>query len=121
MNSGRSNTRLAPTFTAGDLALDFLNSMATSGQNVVELLATGDDLLSWLVQAQLLHRGDAAAIRANSLPGELNEVAAQARAFRECHKARGRTPPCRRRVHRERPTRPRPFSLGSEAAKLPTA
>ena len=83
MNSGRSNTRLAPTFNAGDLALDFLNSMATSGQNVVELLATGDDLLSWLVQAQLLHRGDAAAIRANSLPGELNEVAAQARAFRE--------------------------------------
>jgi len=83
MNSGRSNTRPAPTFNAGDLALDFLNSMATSGQNVVELLANGEDLLSWLVQAQLLHRGDAAVIRANSLPGELNEVAAQARAFRE--------------------------------------
>jgi len=83
MNSGRSNTRPAPAFNAGDPALDFLNSMATSEQNVVELLANGEDLLSWLIQAQLLHRGDAAAIRANSLPGELDEVAAQARAFRE--------------------------------------
>jgi hypothetical protein len=83
MNSGRSNTRPAPTFNAGDLALDFLNSIVTSGQNVVELLANGEDLLSWLVEAQLLERGDAAAVRASSLPGELNEVAAQARALRE--------------------------------------
>jgi len=83
MNSRRTNARPAPTFNAGDLALDFLNSMAASGQDVVELLGNGEDLLSWLVQAQLLPRGDAAAIRANSLPGELNEVAAQARAFRE--------------------------------------
>jgi hypothetical protein len=83
MNSGRSNTRPAPKFNAGDLALDFLNSIVTSGQNIVELLANGEDLLSWLLRAELLDRGDAAAIRANSLPGELNEVAAQARALRE--------------------------------------
>jgi hypothetical protein len=83
MNSGRSNTRPAATFNAGDLALDFLNSIITSDHNTVELLANGDDLLSWLVQARLLDRGDAAAIRANALPGELNEVAAQARALRE--------------------------------------
>jgi predicted RNA-binding Zn ribbon-like protein len=83
MNSGRSHTRSAATFNAGDLALDFLNSIVTSGHNRVELLANGEDLLSWLVQAQLLDRGDAAAIRANSLPGELNEVAAHVRALRE--------------------------------------
>jgi hypothetical protein len=83
MNSARSRTRLGPRFNAGDRALDFLNSTVTSGQDVADLLANGEDLLSWLVQAQLLERGDAAAIRANSLPGELNEVAAQARALRE--------------------------------------
>ena len=83
INSGRSNTRPGPTFNAGDLALDFLNSITTSGQNVDELVANGEDLLAWLVQAQLLDHGDAAAIRANSLPGELNEVAAQVRALRE--------------------------------------
>jgi hypothetical protein len=83
MNSGRRNTRLGASFIAGDLALDFLNSIVTSGQNVVELLANGEDLLAWLVRAQLLNRRDAAAIRANSLPGELDEVAAQARALRE--------------------------------------
>jgi len=83
INSGRSNNRPGPTFNAGDLALDFLNSIVTSGQNVVELVANGEDLLAWLVQAQLLDHGDAAAIRANSLPIELNEVAAQARALRE--------------------------------------
>jgi hypothetical protein len=83
MNSGRCNTRPAPIFIAGDLALDFLNSIFPSGEKVVELLANGEGLLAWLVQAQLLNRGEVAAIRANSLPGELDEVAAQARALRE--------------------------------------
>jgi putative stress-induced transcription regulator len=83
VNSGRRNTRPGPTFIAGDLALDFLNSIAKSGDKVVELLANGQDLLAWLEQAQLLDRRDAAAIRANSLPGELDDVAAQARALRE--------------------------------------
>jgi hypothetical protein len=83
MNSGRYSTRPAPTFIAGDLALDFLNSIVASGEKVVELLANGEDLVAWLVQAQLLDRGDAAAIRANSLPGDLDEVAAHARALRE--------------------------------------
>jgi Putative stress-induced transcription regulator len=80
---GRSKNQPGLTFNAGDLALDFLNSIVTSGQNVVELLANGEDLLSWLVQSHLLDHCDAAAIRVNSLPGELNEVAAQARALRE--------------------------------------
>jgi Putative stress-induced transcription regulator len=83
VNSGRRNTRPGSTFIAGDLALDFLNSIAKSGDKVVELLANGQDLVAWLEQAQLLDRRDAAAIRANSLPGELDDVAAQARALRE--------------------------------------
>lgn len=68
---------------AGDPALDFLNSIVASGEKVVELLANGEDLVAWLVQAQLLDRADAAAIRANSQPGDLDETAAQARALRE--------------------------------------
>jgi Putative stress-induced transcription regulator len=83
MNSGRRNTRPGPRFVAGDLALDFLNSIIRSGDEVVELLANGQDLVAWLEEAQLLDRRDAAAIRANSLPGELDDVAAQARALRE--------------------------------------
>jgi len=83
MNSGRYSTRLAPTFIAGDLALDFLNSIIASGDKVVELLANGQDLVAWLEHARLLDRRDAAAICANCLPGELDGVAAQARALRE--------------------------------------
>jgi Putative stress-induced transcription regulator len=83
VNSGRRNTRPGSSFAAGDLALDFLNSIIRSGDKVVELLANGEDLVAWLEQAQLLDGRDAAAIRANSLPGELDDVAAQARALRE--------------------------------------
>jgi hypothetical protein len=78
-----SETLRAPTFIAGDRALDFLNSTVKSKDIVVELLANGDDLVAWLVQSQLLDRNDAATIRANSLPEELDSVAAQARALRE--------------------------------------
>ena len=78
-----TNTRPCPNFIAGDPALDFLNSIVKSGETVVELLANGERFLAWLVQAQLLEPARAAAIRANSRPGELDEVAAQARALRE--------------------------------------
>jgi len=39
--------------------------------------------LAWLEQAKLLDAAQATVIRANSFPGELDEVAAQARALRE--------------------------------------
>jgi predicted RNA-binding Zn ribbon-like protein len=83
MNSERSNTQLAPTFMAGDLALDFLNSVDTSGETALDFLASGENILAWLIQAKLLEPAHAAAIRANSLPGEIDAVAVQARALRE--------------------------------------
>lgn len=70
-------------FIADDLGLDFLNSIGTPTDTVVEWITDGEDLLAWLIQAKLLDPDQAVAIRANSFPGELDEVAAQARALRE--------------------------------------
>jgi predicted RNA-binding Zn ribbon-like protein len=78
-----SDNRPPPIFIADDPGLDFLNSIGTPVDAVVEWIANGEDLLAWLVQAKLIDPVQAAAIRANSFPGELDEVAAQARALRE--------------------------------------
>jgi len=78
-----AETRPPPMFVADALGLDFLNSIGTPVDTVVEWLASGEDLLAWLEQSKLLEPADAAAIRTNSFPGELDEVAAQARALRE--------------------------------------
>jgi predicted RNA-binding Zn ribbon-like protein len=78
-----AETRPPPMFVADALGLDFLNSIGTPAGTVIEWLANGEDLLAWLEQAKLIDCADAAAIRANSFPGELDEVTAQARALRE--------------------------------------
>jgi Putative stress-induced transcription regulator len=70
-------------FIANDSGLDFLNSIGTPVDIVVERIANGEDLLAWLVEAKLVDAVQVAASRANSFPGELDEVAAQARALRE--------------------------------------
>jgi predicted RNA-binding Zn ribbon-like protein len=75
--------------------LDFLNSIATPAETPVEWLASGDDLLEWLRRAELIPKDAAAALREAALPGELDAVAAQARALREwfrgfVHKRKGR-------------------------------
>lgn len=70
-------------FIADSTGLDFLNSIGTPEDTIVEWLANGADLLAWLQEAKLIDPADAAAIRAKAFPGELDEVAAQARALRE--------------------------------------
>jgi predicted RNA-binding Zn ribbon-like protein len=80
---GSSANRPPAMFIADDLGLDFLNSIGTPVDTVVEWIADGEDLLAWLIQAKLLDPDQAVAIRANSFPGELDEVAAQACALRE--------------------------------------
>jgi predicted RNA-binding Zn ribbon-like protein len=77
------DSRPPPKFIADDPGLDFLNSIGTPAGAVIEWLANGEDLLAWLEQAKLIDPSDATTIRANSFPGELDEVAAQARALRE--------------------------------------
>lgn len=85
-NTG-NETRPPVMFIAGDLSLDFLNSIGTPADTVVEWLANGEDLLAWLQQADLVPLEALATIRTNCFPGELDAVAAQARALREWFRA----------------------------------
>ncbi len=78
-----ADTRPPAMFIADAIGLDFLNSIATPTDLVVDWLANGEDLLAWLEQAKLLSIETVAAMRANTFPGELDAVAAQARAVRE--------------------------------------
>jgi predicted RNA-binding Zn ribbon-like protein len=70
-------------FIADSTGLDFLNSVATSVDVPVDWIDDGEGLLAWLDQAQLVARATLEEIRARAIPGELNQVAAQARDLRE--------------------------------------
>jgi predicted RNA-binding Zn ribbon-like protein len=74
-------------FIAGEPSLDFLNSIGTPVDMVVEWMADGEDLIAWLQLAELVPHETAVSIRANCFPGELDAVAAQARALREWFRA----------------------------------
>src|SRR5262245_32604431 len=72
-----------PAFFVGEhLALDFLNTTATPRGVRIEWLGDGKDLVDWLEQAGAIEVGAAARIR-ESGSGPLDEVARQARQFRE--------------------------------------
>jgi predicted RNA-binding Zn ribbon-like protein len=70
-------------FVADSLGLDFLNSIATPVDTPIDWLDGGDGLLSWMAQAKLVPAGALDALKARAMPGELDEVADQARALRE--------------------------------------
>jgi len=70
-------------FIADSPGLDFLNSIATPVDSVVDWIDNGDGLLSWLDQARLVPSEALQALRAQALPGELDKMADQARALRE--------------------------------------
>jgi predicted RNA-binding Zn ribbon-like protein len=72
-----------PFFVADSLGLDFLNSIATPVDEPVEWLGSGEDLLSWLACAKLVPVEVLEGFRGSAMPGELDAVAAQARALRE--------------------------------------
>jgi predicted RNA-binding Zn ribbon-like protein len=72
-----------PAFFVGDhLALDFLNTTATPRGVRIEWLGDGNDLVDWLEQAGAIEAAAAARLR-ESGDGPLDEVARQAREFRE--------------------------------------
>jgi predicted RNA-binding Zn ribbon-like protein len=72
-----------PPFFIGDhLGLDFLNTLAVPVDTEVEWLASGQDLLTWLKKAELVPASVLQHLRKHALPGELDAIAAQARALR---------------------------------------
>lgn len=85
-------------FIADSLGLDFLNSIATPVDTPVDWLDSGDGLLRWLAQAELVPADALKELKARAMPGELDKVADQARALREwfrrfVHKHMGRPLP----------------------------
>ena len=78
-----SDKRPAPFLIADARALDFLNSVATPVDTPVEWIESGQDLLSWLAAAGLISPSVRAGFQKSAVPGELDAVAAQARALRE--------------------------------------
>jgi predicted RNA-binding Zn ribbon-like protein len=68
------------------MGLDFLNSIAVPVDTTVEWLATGEDLLAWLRLAKLVPDPVLRAFPKKSLPGQLDALAAQARALRDWFK-----------------------------------
>src|SRR5262245_46744171 len=70
-------------FVADALGLDFLNSIATPVDTVIDWIDDGEGLLSWLAQAQLVPGPVLEGMKAQALPDELDKVADQARSLRE--------------------------------------
>ena len=70
-------------FIADSPGLDFLNSIATPVDAPVDWLDSGDGLVAWLAQANLVPRRALNAVTERATPGELDKVADQARALRE--------------------------------------
>jgi hypothetical protein len=70
-------------FIADSPGLDFLNSIATPVDTPVDWLDSGDGLVAWLAQANLVPSHALNALAGQATPGELDEVADQARALRE--------------------------------------
>jgi hypothetical protein len=79
-------TRPPPFFIADNPGLDFLNSIAVPVDTKVEWLASGQDLLAWLKQAELAPDDVLDGLRKTAVPGELDAIAAQARALRDWFK-----------------------------------
>src|SRR5262249_40080141 len=78
-----TDKRPAPYLIGDARALDFLNSIATPVDTPVEWIESGRDLLSWLAAVGLITPSVRAGFQKSAVPGELDAVAAQARALRE--------------------------------------
>jgi predicted RNA-binding Zn ribbon-like protein len=74
-------------FIADALGIDFLNSVATPVDVPVDWLDSGDGLLRWLTQAELVPADALDEVQARAMPAELDKVAEQARALREWFRA----------------------------------
>jgi predicted RNA-binding Zn ribbon-like protein len=87
-------------FISGSLGIDFLNSIATPVDTVVEWIGNGKDFIGWLKQAGLLTASDVAIIESNFSVGDLDKIALSARELREWFRDFVKT-------HRGKPLSPR--------------
>jgi predicted RNA-binding Zn ribbon-like protein len=78
-----ADNRLPAKFIADSRGLDFLNSIATPVDKPIEFIGCGEDFLQWLRDARLVPAEVLTALQDRAVPGELDAVAAQARALRE--------------------------------------
>lgn len=78
-----NSQRPPAVFIADATALDFLNSVATPVDTPVDSIRDGEGFADWLEQAELVPADVLKTFRDQSLPGELDSVAAQARSLRE--------------------------------------
>ena len=74
-------------FIADSPALDFLNTIYTPGDTAVETIGSGEAYLAWLAAAGLVPAEVRESFAKEAGPGELDAVAAQARALREWFRA----------------------------------
>jgi predicted RNA-binding Zn ribbon-like protein len=74
-------------FIADSRGLDFLNSVATPVDTVVDWIDSGAGLLSWLAQAELAPVAIVDTLKRQASPGELDDVAGEARRLREWFRA----------------------------------
>src|SRR6516165_1994008 len=74
-----ADTRPPPFFIGDDLALDFLNSLATPWGAEIEWLGTGGDFVAWLEQAHAVPAKVSPHFRAHAEARALDAVASQAR------------------------------------------
>jgi predicted RNA-binding Zn ribbon-like protein len=81
-----TGARPPPFFIADHLGLDFLNTIAVPVDTEVEWLTSGEDLLAWLEQAQLVPHHVLDSLRKSGGRGELDAIAVQARALRDWFK-----------------------------------
>jgi len=77
------NQRPPAVFLADAPGLDFLNSIATPADAVIDWISDGAGYLSWLEQARMVPPAILYELNARALPGELDRVADQARCLRE--------------------------------------
>jgi predicted RNA-binding Zn ribbon-like protein len=70
-------------FIGDAIGLDFLNSVAAPVDTRVEWIGSGAGLIDWLRQSGLVQESTLQKIARSAGPGELDAVAAQARALRE--------------------------------------
>jgi predicted RNA-binding Zn ribbon-like protein len=79
--------RPAPLFVGDDLALDFLNSVASPAGAEVEWLGDGGDLVAWLEAARAVPADVATRLGAQAGARALDAVAKDARALRDSLRA----------------------------------